>query len=334
MRCVAMFLVSLSFSLNLILKKLLVLMSSLSPLVFKETVSDISVVLTFIYNQSLSSGTIPADWRMANIFALHEKGPKDLAEDYRPISLTSVCCKTLEHIVYSNVCKFLDSKNSNNILTTKQLGFRPGFSCETQLILSVDDWARSLDSSFRTDVAIFDFSKAFDSVPHTRLLGKLHYRYYGICGQMLTWFSSFLLNRYQRVVVNGSQSSWSDVISGVPQGTVLGPLLFLLYINVITSNIQYNIRLFADDCIMYHTIRSQDDSCKLQNDISSLLRWAETWQMRFNFEKCHILSISYYRLEFPPTSYSPLAVDSVFPWRSAAELGILLSLLIIMTLRQ
>ena len=151
---------------------------------------------------------------------------------------------------------------------------------------------------------------------------------------MLTWFSSFLLNRYQRVVVNGSQSSWSDVISGVPQGTVLGPLLFLLYINVITSNIQYNIRLFADDCIMYHTIRSQDDSCKLQNDISSLLRWAETWQMRFNFEKCHILSISHYRLEFPPTSYSPLAVDSVFPWRSAAELGILLSLLIIMTLRQ
>jgi len=219
------------------------------------------------------------DWRMANIFALHKKGPRDLAENYRPISLTSVCCKTLEHVVYSNVCKFL---NSNNILTPKQHGFRPGFSCETQLILSIDDWARSLDSGFRTDVAIFDFSKAFDSVPHTRLLGKLHYRYYGICGQMLTWFSSFLLNHYQRVVVNGSQSSWSDVISGVPQGTVLGPLLFLLYINDITGNIQSNIRLFADDCIVYHTIRSQDDYCKLQNDISSLLRWAETWQMRFN----------------------------------------------------
>jgi len=101
-------------------------------------------------------------------------------------------------------------------------------------------------------VAIFDFSKAFDSVTHTRLLGKLHY--YGICGQMLTWFSSFLLNCYQRVVVNGSQSSWSDVILGVPQCTVLGPLLFLLYINDITGNIQSNIRLFADDCIVYHII--------------------------------------------------------------------------------
>ena len=97
-------------------------------------------------------------------------------------------------------------------------------------------------------------------------------RYYGIRGQMLTCFSSFLLNCYQRVVVNGSQSSWSDVISSVPQGTVLGPLLFLLYINDITGNNQSNIRLFADECIVYHTIRSQDDSCKLQNDISSLFK--------------------------------------------------------------
>jgi len=161
------------------------------------------------------------------------------------------------------------NSSTNNILTP-----RPGFSCETQLILSIDDWA--LDSCFHTDVAIFEFSKAFDSVP-PRLLGKLHY--YGIRGQMLTWFSSCLLNHYQRVVVNGSQSSWSDVISGVPQGSVLGPLLFLLYINNITGNMQSNIRLFADDCIVYRTIRSQDDSCKLQNDISSLLKWTETWQM-------------------------------------------------------
>ena len=127
------------------------------------------------------------------------------------------------------------------------------------------------------------------SVPHTRLLGKLDY--YGIRSQMLTWFSSFLLNRYQRVVVNGSVilvrcDLWC------PAGHSLRSLLFLLYINDITGNIQSNIRLFADNCIVYRTIRSQHDSCKLQNDISSLLKWAETWQMRFNSKKCHILSIS------------------------------------------
>ena len=168
---------------NILLKSISITTCQLSSLVLKETASDISVVLTFIYNQSLSSGTVPVDWRMANISALHKKGPNDLAENYRPISLTSVCCKTLEHIVYSNICKFFDI---SNILTPKQRGFRPGFSCETQLILSIDDWARSLASCFRTDVVIIDFSKAFDSVPHTRLLGKLHY--YGIRSQMLVLF--------------------------------------------------------------------------------------------------------------------------------------------------
>jgi len=104
-------------------------------------------------------------------------------------------------------------------------------------------------------------------------------------------------------VANGSKSSWSDVISGVPHGTVLGSLFFLLYINDISGNIQSNIRLFTDDCIVYRTIRSQDDSCKLQNDISSLLRWAETWQMRFNSEKCHILSITRQRNKFSSVYY-------------------------------
>ena len=143
------------------------------------------------------------------------------------------------------------------------------------------------------------------------------------CGQMLIWFYFLLLNRYQRVVVNGSQSSWSDMISGVPQGTVLGPLLFLLYINDITDNIQSNIRFFADDCIVYRTIRSQDDSCKLQNDISSLLRWAETWQMRFNSEKCHISSISRQRNKSSPVYY--LGTDMLSNVSSHTYLGITVS---------
>jgi len=211
---------------------------------------------------------------MANIFALHEKGPKDLAEDYRPISLTSVCCKTLEHIVYSNVCKFLDS---NNILTPKQHGFRPGFSCET--VKHSSFFLSTIGPGPWIPASVVMLPSSISVRPLTLFLIP---DFLASCITMvfaakcLPGFLFFLLNRYQRdpcTTVHGSQSSWSDVISGVPQGTVLGPLLFLLYINDIAGNIQSNIRLFADDCIVCRcrTIRSQDDSCKLQNDISSLL---------------------------------------------------------------
>src|SRR5208282_365093 len=127
----------------------------LSPRVLKESREEIAPVLTFIFNQSLSAGAVPEDWLLVNIFALHKKGPKDLPENYRPISLTSICSKIIEHIVHSSICRFLEE---NNILTPRQHGFRSGHSCETQLILAIDDWARALNSGSRTDVAIFDFS--------------------------------------------------------------------------------------------------------------------------------------------------------------------------------
>src|SRR5208282_6786858 len=128
-----------------------------------------SLGATCIFRHTLTyiqtTGIVPEDWLLANIFALHKKGPKELPENYRPISLTSICSKIMEHIVHSSICRYLEE---GNILTPRQHGFRSGHSCETQLILAIDDWARALDSGSRTDVAIFDFSKAFDSVglPH------------------------------------------------------------------------------------------------------------------------------------------------------------------------
>jgi len=139
----------------------------ISPRILTETSHEVAPILTFIFSQSLSSGVVPQDWHLANISYLHKKRPKDLAENYWLIPLTSICSKVLQHIVYSSISNFLED---NNILTPRQHGFWLGHSCETQLVLAVSDWAKSLDNGFHTDIAIFDFLKALDSIPHHRLL--------------------------------------------------------------------------------------------------------------------------------------------------------------------
>ena len=151
---------------------------------------------------------------------------------------------------------------ANNIILPHQHGFRSGLSCETQLVKAVHDWAASMNKRHQIDLILLDFFKAFDCVPHQRLLDKLSY--YSITGSMLYWIKSFMANRTQRVSINGSHSSAANIISGVPQGSGLGPVLFLLYINYITDTIHSNIRLFADDSIIYREIRSPADHDILQ----------------------------------------------------------------------
>ena len=138
--------------------------------ILKEGAIQITPVLTYLFNRTLEDGVIPSEWKLANVFALHKQGPCDVVENYHPISLTCVCCKIMEHIMCSNMCRFLES---HNILTPRQHGFQAGFSCETQLMQAVDDWAHYLHLGKQTDLIVFDFSKAFDSVPHQRLLAKL-----------------------------------------------------------------------------------------------------------------------------------------------------------------
>jgi len=139
-------------------------------------------------------------------------------------------------------------------------------------------------------MAILDFSKAFDTVPHRRLLGKLSH--YGIQGPVLRWIESFLIGREQRVVVDGHASASCSVLSGVPQGTVLGPLLFLLFINDLPSVVDSQVRLFADDCLLYRPVGSMEDQAALQSDLASLERWGDAWGMHFNAKKCQIMTIS------------------------------------------
>ena len=168
----------------------------------------------------------------------------------------------------SHVSKHLAA---NNIIIDNQHGFREKRSCETQLIDAIQDWAECLNRSGQTDVLLLDFSKAFDKVPNQRLAVKL--RHYGIDGKTLNWIQGFLSKREQCVVINGTHSSWKPVRSGVPQGSVLGPTLFLLYINDIADEVKSTMRLFADDSILYREIKCDEDQNQLQEDLNTVFAW-------------------------------------------------------------
>jgi len=259
---------------------------AIKPRLLKECAEEISPILTLIFTKSLQTGLVPTDWNQANVTPVFKKGEKFKPSNYRPVSLTCIACKLLEHIVVSNT---LDHLDINNILVDNQHGFRARRSCETQLVGFVHDLTQSIKRG-QVDVAIMDFSKAFDVVDHRRLLYKL--KFYGITGPTNNWINAFLSNRKQKVVVDGSISSEATVDSGVPQGSVLGPLLFLLYINDLPACIQSNVRLFADDCIIYREICSANDPETLQEDLKRLEEWEKKWRMTFNVDKCHIMHIT------------------------------------------
>ena len=221
------------------------------------------------------------------VTGIYKKGSKSSPENYRPVSLTSVACKIMEHIILSHMAKHLARYK---IIIDEQHGFREKMSCETQLIQVTQDWSEVLNHGGQTDVLLLDFSKAFDKVPHLRLATKLNF--YGIRGKTLAWIQDFLDGREQCVAVNGTHSKWSPVTSGVPQGSVLGPTLFLVYINDIVSDIDSTLRLFADDSILYREVTCPEDQAILQKDLNKVFQWADQWQMCFNASKCETLTIT------------------------------------------
>ena len=180
---------------------------------------ELHEIFAILFQQSINLGAIPDDWKSAHIFPLYKKGDKTAPSNYRPISLTCISCKLLEHIVFSSVTDFFDR---HNFLSPFQHGFRQKRSCESQLLTTIKDFSHCLNKSGQTDAVLLDFSKAFDKVDHKLLLSKINNA--GIHGPLLNWISSFLTNRLQHVIVEGCLSSPNQVLSGVPQGTVLGPL--------------------------------------------------------------------------------------------------------------
>ncbi|KAK3095451.1 hypothetical protein FSP39_014814 [Pinctada imbricata] len=262
--------------------------------VLKELKEHVAPILTFIFTKSLNTGETPKDWKQANIAPAYKKGDKYKAINYRPISLTCICCKLMEHIITSNIMTHLEQ---HNILYNLQHGFRKSRSCETQLIDFIQELSTTNDKNIQTDLIIMDFAKAFDKVPHQRLLYKLDF--YGIEQNTLNWIKSFLTDRTQTVVINGTQSISVPVTSGVPQGTVLGPILFLIYINDFPEYLTYSkLRLFADDSIIYKDIHEQDDCDKLQHDLDAAAKWESDWLMAFHPDKCTKLTISHKKQKY------------------------------------
>ena len=254
------------------------------PKLLKLIAHEVALALSFIFQQSYNSGVVPSQWKQALVTSIHKSGDKSDPSNYRPISLTCIWCKVIEHIILSHISKHIAA---NNIIADTQHGFRQWLSTTTQLISVTNDWSHSLQKRSQTDAIFLDFQKAFDRVPHERLCTKL--QYYGITGDSLNWIRSFLTDRKQAVVVDGTQSSWKEVTSGVPQGSVIGPTLFLCFINDIQDDVLSSICLFADDCVIYREILSDTDYNILQQDLQKLSSWSTTWLMNFNVKKCGVM---------------------------------------------
>lgn len=259
---------------------------NLSPRVLKECYKELAPSLTLLFEKSMQTGTIPSQWRQANVVPVYKKGSKTSVENYRPISLLCVASKLMERCVYNHMLTAVKP-----FIHPLQHGFMKGRSCTTQLLSVYNRVGQCLDRGKQTDIVYLDFSKAFDSVSHRLLIHKL--QIFGLHGNLLNWVTSYLSGRNQRVIVEGSYSDWLPVTSGVPQGSILGPLLFLLYINdmPLVANCS-NIALFADDAKCIKKVSSLADALELQSDLSRLHNWSKEWCLCFNVDKCKVLTVS------------------------------------------
>ena len=239
--------------------------------------------LTNLLNKSLTSGEFPEKWKTAEVMPIHKKGDRTMLSNYRPVSILSSISKILERVVHNQLYGYL---NQNRLLSQCQSGFRKLHSCETALHSVTEDWIDSIDKKQQTGVIFCDLSRAFDTLNHDILLDKL--KAYGVDEMACSWFKSYLTGRLQRTCVNSILSNTSCVTCGVPQGSILGPLLFIVYINDLPNCVQScRVAMYADDTIVYFSHRSiQTIQETLQNDCTRLMHWFVANKLSLNPLKC------------------------------------------------
>jgi hypothetical protein len=255
---------------------------------FINCIDELCYPLSLLFTLSFESGILPASWLISYITPIFKKGNPADANNYRPIALTSVMCKLMETIIKDQIARFLLDKA---IINKSQHAFIKNHSTASNLLASLHDWSIGLNSHLYTDIVYTNFSKAFDSIVPSKLLLKLEL--YGICGQLLNWIKHFLTNREQYVVIDRFYSSAASVVSGVPQGSVLGPILFIIYINDIGTvcSGEAKLQLFADDAKLYSNV-TLNSTVSLQQSLDRLAQWATEWQLTINISKCCVLTIS------------------------------------------
>ena len=287
-----------------------------TPFFLKNILAQIANPLTVLFNRSLSEGKIPQDWKNALVVPIFKKGDRQSVKNYRPISLTSILCKTLERIIKKQLMCYL---LHNDLIPKEQHGFLPKKSTTSNLVECLDHWTSNFDQGLQTDVIYLDYSKCFDTVSHKKLLFKLSG--YGLGGSALKWIESFLIERKQCVKLNSTFSPFVDVTSGVPQGSVLGPVLFLIFSADVKQVIKHSkFSVYADDIKLFRSIKSVGDCNFLQQDLDSVSRWSTIWQLKLNCEKTKCLKIGNVKFSKDYSIYNNV-IDTVV---SMSDLGVII----------
>ena len=294
--------------------------NGLSNRVLKELSNELSSPFCSLFNQSLHSGVFPESYKDVHVSPVPKKGDLSIISNHRPISLLNSEGKVFERLVFKHLFNHLQN---NNILSSLQSGFIPGDSTVNQLAYLYHTFCEALDAGKEVRAVFCDISKAFDRVWHAGLIHKLEVA--GVTEEALEWFRNYLSNRRQRVVLPGASSDWAYIRAGVPQGSILGPLLFLVYINDIVENIGSHIRLFADDTSLFIIVDDPITSAaRLNSDLDKITRWAALWLVTFNPTKSEsfLVSRKVNRPVHPPLFMQNIQIEEV---ECHKHLGVFLS---------